>query len=257
MEFRPCIDIHDGKVKQIVGGSIDDRTDSPRENFVSEKDGAYFASLYREKNLPGGHVIMLNKSGTSEYEASKDQALLALGVYPGGLQVGGGINPDNAADFLDAGASHVIVTSYVFRDGTVDRDALNRLVTSVGTEHLVLDLSVRKKNDKYMIVTDRWQKFTSVELCHETLDTLSDCCDEFLIHGVDVEGLSAGIEEDLIGILGSWNGKKITYAGGIHDLGDIRRVRDLGQDRVNITIGSALDIFGGPLLMEDVIKEVR
>ena len=257
MEFRPCIDIHDGKVKQIVGGSIDDRVDSPRENFVSEKDAAYFVSLYKEKNLPGGHVIMLNRSGTPEYEASKKQALLALGAYPGGLQVGGGINPDNAADFLDAGASHVIVTSYVFRDGRVDRDALNRLVTAVGKEHLVLDLSVRRKNDKYMIVTDRWQKFTSVELCHDTLDELADCCDEFLIHGVDVEGLSAGIEEDLIRILGSRNGKKITYAGGIHDPGDIRRVRDLGQDRVNITIGSALDIFGGPLSMEDVIKEVR
>ena len=254
MEFRPCIDIHDGAVKQIVGGALNEAEQNVRENFVSGADAAYYARMYKELKLYGGHVIMLNKSGTSEYEASKTQALNALRAFPGGLHIGGGINPDNAPEFIDAGASHVIVTSYVFKNGIIDLDALGRLEKAIGKERVVLDLSVRKRDDKYMIVTDRWQVFTSTELTRDTLDMLSDHCDEFLVHGVDVEGLSSGIESELVGILGSWNGKPVTYAGGVHGISDIELICVLGAGKVNVTVGSALDIFGGDLKMSEVIE---
>ena len=254
MEFRPCIDIHDGAVKQIVGGALNEAEQNVKENFVSGADAAHFARMYKELNLYGGHVIMLNKAGTPEYEASKAQALEALRAFPGGLQIGGGINPDNASEFLNAGASHVIVTSYVFKNGIIDMEALKRLKEAVGRERLVLDLSVRKRDDKYMIVTDRWQVFTATELTRDTLDMLSGHCDEFLIHGVDVEGLSSGIEGELVGILGSWNGKPVTYAGGVHGISDIELIFALGAGKVNVTVGSALDIFGGNLKMSEVVE---
>ena len=179
MEFRPCIDIHNGKVKQIVGGSLKDEAGAS-ENFVSEYDAAFYADFYKKQSIKGGHVILLNKAGTPEYESTKKQALLALHTYPGGLQVGGGITPDTAGEFLNAGASHVIVTSYVFQDGCIHMDRLEKLVSSVGKEHLVLDLSCRKKEGKYYIVTDRWQKFTEAELNYKLLCELekyaSDSC---------------------------------------------------------------------------------
>ena len=253
MEFRPCIDIHNGAVKQIVGGALNEEEKSVKENFVSGADAAYYARLYKEHGLFGGHVIMLNKSGTPEYEASKAQALGALEEFPKGMHIGGGITPENAPEFIDAGASHVIVTSYVFKNGIIDMDALNRLEGAVGKERVVLDLSVRKRDDRYMIVTDRWQVFTSTELTRDTLDMLSDHCDEFLVHGVDVEGLSSGIESELVGILGSWNGRPVTYAGGVHGISDIELISVLGAGKVNVTVGSALDIFGGSLKMSEVI----
>ena len=111
MEFRPCIDIHNGKVKQIVGSSLMDNGDKARENFVSARDAVFFAKLYQRDRLKGGHVILLNPASSSYYEETKRQAIEALRAYPGGLQVGGGICPENAEEFLRAGASHVIVTS--------------------------------------------------------------------------------------------------------------------------------------------------
>lgn len=253
MKFRPCIDIHNGSVKQIVGGSLKDEGDTARENFVSVQDAAFFSNLYREYGLTGGHIILLNPASSSYYEETKRQALLALSAYPGGLQVGGGITPENAGDFLKAGASHVIVTSYVFSEGQIQYDKLRALLKKVGKERLVLDLSVRSREGRYYIVTDRWQKYTSVELNEKTLDMLSDYCNEFLIHAVDVEGKSAGIEEAVARLLGDWSKIPVTYAGGVHSFKDLDKLRQLGRGRIDVTIGSALDLFGGKMAFRDVL----
>ena len=186
MDFRPCIDIHNGKVKQIVGGSLRDEGDSASENFVSEKDAAWYARLYRKLNLPNGHIILLNPPSSGYYPETLAQAGAALAEWPGHMQIGGGITAENAASFLEAGAGHVIVTSYVFREGHIDWDRLERLRASVGREHLVLDLSCRKRDSRYYIVTDRWQRFTDTEVTPDTLRILSSFCDEFLIHAADV-----------------------------------------------------------------------
>lgn len=254
MRFRPCIDIHNGKVKQIVGGSLRDAGDAARENFVSEQDAGFYADFYRKDKLKGGHVILLNPVPSPYYEETKHQALLALGRYPGGLMLGGGVNERNAAEFLDAGASHVIATSYVFKDGQIDCGNLRRLAAETGKERLVLDLSCRKKEDGYYIVTDRWQKFTEVKITHELLDELSGSCDEFLIHAADVEGKAAGVEEELVRLLGSWQGIPVTYAGGVGSYKDLETLRRLGQNRLDVTVGSALDLFGGPLSYRTVLE---
>ena len=306
MRFRPCIDIHNGRVKQIVGGSLRDsaaeelRKDedsaaaaesTARENFVSEKDAAWYAEFYRERGLSGGHVILLNPAGSPEYEATLEQAKSALAAWPGGLMIGGGVNPENAESFLRAGASHVIVTSYVFREGRIDRKRLEEMVSAVGKEHLVLDLSCRARNtpeddimqegsirraggrypgeqsrheehvgaaraavSRYYVVTDRWQTFTEERVTPALLAELQDSCDEFLIHAVDVEGKASGIEEGVLEIMAQGSGIPVTYAGGIRSLEDIRRIGQLGGGRVDFTIGSALDLFGGPLKLEDVQK---
>ena len=254
MEFRPCIDIHTGKVKQIVGGSLRDEGSQARENFVSEQDAAFYAGLYQRQGIRGGHVILLNKEGTEYFEATRQQALSALRAYPGGLQIGGGIRDDNAADYLNAGASAVIVTSYVFRDGQMNWKNLKKLETAVGADHLVLDVSCRRKGDDYYIVTDRWQKFTDVVLTPSVLDELADHCVEFLVHAVDVEGKAEGIEEPLVRMLGSWDGIPVTYAGGVGSFDDLRKLKELGQNRLNVTIGSALDLFGGPMNYEETVK---
>jgi phosphoribosylformimino-5-aminoimidazole carboxamide ribotide isomerase len=253
MEFRPCIDIHNGKVKQIVGSSLRDENDAAKENFVAGQDAAFFANLYRGYQIKNGHIILLNPVSSPYYEETKKQALDALIAYPGGLQVGGGITPDNAGEFLNAGASHVIVTSYVFKDGQIQFDNLKKLVRKVGKDRLVLDLSARKKNDRYYIVTDRWQKYTDVELTEETFEMLSAYCDEFLIHAVDVEGKADGIEETLAKMLGNWGKIPVTYAGGVHNFEDLRKLKELGRGRVHVTIGSALDLFGGSMEFEKVL----
>lgn len=255
MEFRPCIDIHNGSVKQIVGGSLCDRKDEATENYVSEQDAAYYARLYREYKIKNGHIILLNPVSSAYYEATKKQALAALRAYPGGMQVGGGITPENAGEFLDAGASHVIVTSYVFQNGQIQYDKLDELVRKVGRHNLVLDLSARKKQDSYLIVTDRWQKYTETELNEQTLDELAAYCDEFLVHAVDVEGKAGGIEEELVALLGRWGKMPVTYAGGVHNFDDLGLLKKLGRDRVHVTIGSALDLFGGNMKFEDVLRE--
>ena len=202
MRFRPCIDIHNGKVKQIVGGSLRDEGDSARTNFSSELGADHYARMYREDGLKGGHIIMLNHAGSGYYEATRQQALSALAAYPGGMQIGGGITAENAGEYLEAGASHVIVTSYVFRDGSFCRENMEKLVSEAGREHIVLDLSCRKRDGAYYIVTDRWQKFTEECLDFRTLTELSGYCDEFLIHGVDVEGRRAGMVDVLVHMLG-------------------------------------------------------
>lgn len=257
MEFRPCIDIHNGKVKQIVGGSLKDQNDQAKENYVSEYDSVFYADLYKKNQIKGGHVILLNAKDSEYYESTKSEAIKALKAYPMGLQVGGGITKDNAEEFLEAGASHVIVTSYVFKGGQIHYDRLKELVNRIGNKRLVLDLSCRKKDDAYYIVTDRWQKFTNVVLTEKTMQELEAYCDEFLIHAVDVEGKAQGIDPDLVRILGNYGTKTVTYAGGVHTFKDLALLKELGQNRVNVTIGSALDLFGGSMKFEEVLDYIR
>ncbi|MBQ7463413.1 MAG: phosphoribosylformimino-5-aminoimidazole carboxamide ribotide isomerase [Lachnospiraceae bacterium] len=249
MEFRPCIDIHNGKVKQIVGATLKDG--GAAENFVSEKGAAYFAKLYKKLGLAGGHVIILNRRDTPEYASSKREALSALAAFEGGMMAGGGINDENAGEFLDAGASHVIVTSFIFSDGELDVKKLERMKSAVGKDRLCIDLSCRKKDGRYYVVTDRWQRFSGSVLDEGLLEGLSDSCDEFLVHAADVEGRRAGIDEEVIGILKNSN-VRVTYAGGVKDLSDIERVRTAGDGRVDVTVGSALDIFGGSIRIEEI-----
>ena len=255
MKFRPCIDIHNGKVKQIVGGSLLDQGDQAVENFAADQEADYFANLYKKDGLKGGHVILLNSSTSEYYPETKRQALKALQTYQDGLQIGGGITAENAEEYMKAGASHVIVTSYVFKNGEIYWDNLQNLCDAVGKEHVVLDLSCRKKDEKYYIVTDRWQTFTNVELNTDILEKLSGYCDEFLVHGVDVEGKASGIEEELIKILEQAE-IPVTYAGGIGSLDDLERIRKIGNGKIDFTIGSALDLFGGKIPY-DVIKNYR
>ena len=247
MKFRPCIDIHNGKVKQIVGGSLSDEGNQAKQNYEASEGAEYFAKLYKKDGLTGGHVILLNPPSSEYYEATKAQALRALKAYPQGLQIGGGITAETAKEYLDAGASHVIVTSYVFRNGKIEWNNMKLLRDSVGKERIVIDLSCRKKEDGYYIVTDRWQKFTNVKLSVEILEEIAQYCDEFLIHGVDVEGKSAGIDEELAGLLAEYEGNKITYAGGIGTEEDLSKFRELTCGKVDFTVGSALDLFGGAL----------
>ena len=257
MDFRPCIDIHNGKVKQIVGGSLRDEQNAARENFVAGQDAAFFAGLYRSRGIAGGHIILLNPESSEYYSETKRQAISALKAYPGGLQAGGGITPENAWEFLDAGASHVIVTSYVFRDGRIHYDRLEELVRAVGKERLVLDLSCKKTSGGYLVVTDRWQKLTKEQVDEDLLERLSDFCDEFLIHAVDVEGKAEGIERDLVSLLGQWGKKTMTYAGGVHSYDDLTLLKELGRNRLNVTVGSALDLFGGSLNWQEVLEFCR
>ena len=257
MKFRPCIDIHNGRVKQIVGSSLEDFGDQVVENFVSKRDADFFADFFRKQGLSGGHVIMLNKSGSPFYEATKQQAMKALQTYPEGFQIGGGIKATNAEEYIRAGASHVIVTSYIFSDGQIQKDHLQALVSAVGKEHIVIDLSCKKRLQKYFVTTDRWQKYTHAEVDIALLDELSDSCDEFLVHAADVEGKTLGIDEELVEILAQWDGIPITYAGGVSDYDDIIRMRDLGQSKIDLTIGSALDIYGGKLHYETVLDYFR
>jgi phosphoribosylformimino-5-aminoimidazole carboxamide ribotide isomerase len=254
VEFRPCIDIHNGKIKQIVGSSLRDEGNQAKENFVSNQDGAFYANFYKKDNLKGGHIILLNSKDSEYYEKTKEQAMLALKTWPGGFQVGGGITAENAAEFLDAGASHVIVTSYVFKDGRIHYENLKRLKEAVGREQLVLDLSCRKKDGIYYIVTDRWQKFTDVAVTEELLEELKGFCDEFLIHAVDVEGMASGIEETVAELLGQVEDFPITYAGGVSSFDDLEKLKRLGKNRVDVTIGSSLDLFGGPMSYRKVLE---
>ena len=253
MRFRPCIDIHNGKVKQIIGSSLRDRDDFANENFATEKGADYYARMYRQLGLSGGHIILLNPEGSPYYEMTRDQAVSALSATPGLLQIGGGITHENAPGFIESGASHVIVTSFVFKNGRINRTNLKKLVKAVGKERIVLDLSCKKRDDDYYIVTDRWQKYTDVRLSPETMDELAGSCDEFLVHAADVEGRQNGIEENVARSLGDWGKRPVTYAGGVRSLSDIKLLKELGRDKLDVTVGSALEIFGGKLAIEDVI----
>ena len=266
MRIRPCIDIHNGKVKQIVGSTLRDRNEagegSASENFASDLEARYYAELYRKMDLRGGHIILLNSVREKDaYQRDREQAFSALSAFPRGMQAGGGITPETAGGFLDAGASHVIVTSYVFREGKLNDEALCEMLGAVGRERLVLDLSCRRREDgRYYVVTDRWQKFTDLEICKETLDLLSAKCDEFLVHAADVEGKRSGIEEDLVRVLGGFQketGFPVTYAGGVHALSDIDRIRELSGGCMDVTVGSALTLFGGDLELADLVEYSR
>jgi phosphoribosylformimino-5-aminoimidazole carboxamide ribotide isomerase len=257
MRFRPCIDLRNGRVVQIVGGTLGDAPEALVTNFETERSSADYARMYQADNLTGGHVIALGPG-------NREAALAALRAFPGGLQAGGGITPDNARIYLDAGASHVIVTSYVFRDGRVDAERLQWLINAVGRARLVLDLSCRRRNpdaekgdDAYWVVTDRWQRFSELPITRETLAQLADSCDEFLVHGVDVEGLRLGIDATLVELLGEWSPIPVTYAGGARTLADLDLVKARGRGRVDLSIGSALDIFGGDLPYQAVVAWQR
>ena len=255
MRLRPCIDIHNGKVKQIVGSSLKDEKGSVKENFVSEYDAAYYAGIYRDRALSGGHVIVLNTSASEYYEASKKAAFSALSAFPGGMQYGGGINNENAAEFLDAGASHVIVTSFVFKDGKLNRENLRLLQSECGKDRIVLDLSCRKRDDgQYYVTTDRWQNFPDLPVTEENLKNLSSECGEFLVHAVDAEGKSSGVDRELIRILSGVSDIPVTYAGGIKSLSDVDLIEKEGCGRVDYTVGTALKLFGGSLELDELIK---
>ncbi len=248
MRFRPCIDLREGRVVQIIGSSlIDKNSETLKTNFETDRSPGDFAKMYKEDNLPGGHVISLGPG-------NEEAALSALHSYPGGFHIGGGITPQNAVAYLDAGASHVIVTSYVFSNGRIDMEKLKLLQEAVGKDRLVLDLSCRKKGSGFWIVTDRWQKFTDEIISPEILDQLADYCDEFLVHGVDVEGKMEGIQTELIEILGKYSPIPVTYAGGVKALSDLELVKEVGSNRVDLTIGSALDIFGGTVPYRSVVE---
>lgn len=237
--FRPCIDLHQGQVKQIVGGSLRDSGSGPIENFVSEKPSRWFAEKFRADHLTGGHVIKL---GPGNDEAARE----ALAAWPGGLQIGGGIHADNAREWLDAGASHVIVTSALFDSaGTFQEETLRELVCRISPEKLVIDLSCRRTADGWTVAMNRWQTLTDLHVDHATLDRLAPFCDEFLIHAADVEGLCGGIDAELVALLGSWGKRPLTYAGGAATFADVLLVDSASRGNVDVTVGSALDIFGG------------
>ncbi|MBE7056865.1 MAG: phosphoribosylformimino-5-aminoimidazole carboxamide ribotide isomerase [Ruminococcaceae bacterium] len=247
MKFRPCIDIHNGKVKQIVGGTLSD--DGVKENFVSSKDSSYYAELFKKDKLTGGHIIMLDRS-----PETKEAALSALKAYPSGMQIGGGINDTNCLEYLEAGASHIIVTSYIFSDGKINQENLNKLCSLCGKGRIVLDLSCKGTPDgKYIIATDRWQKLTDTELTPAVLEELSSKCGEFLVHAVNAEGLKAGIDPTLVKLL-SHSPLPVTYAGGIGKMSDISEIETLGKGKVDFTVGSALDLFGGYLPYEEFLE---
>lgn len=264
MKFRPCIDLHSGQVKQIVGSTLTDTAAQPSkasteakdgstdlaENFATDRPASDYAHMYQRDRLTGGHVIMLGPG-------NRDAAQGALSAYPGGLQIGGGINADNAREWLGAGASHVIVTSYVFHNGQIDMERLHGLVDLIGKDRLVLDLSCRRKpgelDGPYYVVTDRWQNYTDCRVDTETLANLGNYCDEFLVHGVENEGKRCGILEDLVELLGDNSPVPVTYAGGVRAIDDLDRVKELGRGKVDLTIGSALDCFGGEISYDAVV----
>ncbi|MFK8113390.1 MAG: phosphoribosylformimino-5-aminoimidazole carboxamide ribotide isomerase [Rubripirellula sp.] len=242
-QFRPCIDLHDGRVKQIVGGTLQDEGDGPVENFVADQPPNWFAEKYASDHLTGGHVIQL---GPGNQQAAR-QSLIA---YPGGLQIGGGIHAGNAMEWIDNGASHVIVTSWLFNsDGKLLEERLQELVAAVGRERIVLDLSCRRVDSAtgpaWRVAMNRWQTLTEVEITPDNLDHLLQYADEFLIHAADVEGLCQGIDEQLVQLMGRWGKLPMTYAGGVADMQDVQLVQQASDGKVDVTVGSALDIFGG------------
>ncbi|MFD0587178.1 phosphoribosylformimino-5-aminoimidazole carboxamide ribotide isomerase [Paenibacillus sp. GCM10027627] len=243
MKFRPCIDLHDGKVKQIVGETLNDAI---IENFVSSYDSAYYAERFRQDELTGGHVIMLGPG-------NEEAAVQALKQYPNGLQIGGGITADNAASYLEHGATHVIVTSYIFRDGQLNENHLNRIVSETGKNKLVIDLSCKEKDGKWFVVTNQWKLFSDCEVNETNIRLLEGYCDEFLIHAVDVEGKQSGIQQKLVRDLAEWVQIPTTYAGGARSLEDMEQFLNISSGKLDLTIGSALDIFGGKLSYEQVV----
>ncbi|OME80189.1 phosphoribosylformimino-5-aminoimidazole carboxamide ribotide isomerase [Paenibacillus sp. FSL A5-0031] len=243
MKFRPCIDLHDGKVKQIVGETLNAEI---IENFVSKQDSAYYAELFKKDALTGGHVIMLGGG-------NEEAAVRAVAAYPGGLQIGGGITADNAAFYLEKGASHIIVTSYIFKDGQLNEDHLAKIVAEVGKDRLVIDLSCKEKDGQWFVVTNQWKQFSEFVVNQQNILFLEQYCNEFLVHAVDVEGKQSGIQQSLVRSLADWVTIPTTYAGGARSIADMDQFNELSNGKLDITIGSALDIFGGQLSYEEVV----
>jgi phosphoribosylformimino-5-aminoimidazole carboxamide ribotide isomerase len=238
-KFRPCIDLHEGKVKQIVGGTLSDRGERPTENFVASTSADWFATKYAADELDGGHVIKLGPGNDAAAKA-------ALSAYPEGMQLGGGVNAENAAVWLDAGASHVIVTSWLFNsEGIFLEERAARLAKEIGKQNIVIDLSCRKIEGGWQVAMNRWQTRTNLSVNETVLDALSEYCGEFLIHAADVEGLCEGIDEELVSLLGRWGKIPMTYAGGVANMTDVELVANLSDRKVDVTVGSALDLFGG------------
>ncbi|KAL8962982.1 MAG: hypothetical protein Q9193_000702 [Seirophora villosa] len=248
--FRPCIDLHSGQVKQIVGGTLSNTSTNLKTNYVSDQPASYFASIYKEHALHGAHVIML---GPGNEEVAQE----ALEAWPGGLQVGGGITADNAKLWVERGAEKVIVTSYLFPEARFSPDRLEAVLEALDNEtgKLVIDLSCRKKDGKWIVAMNKWQTPTDIEVNQETIRLLEPRCSEFLIHAADNEGLQRGIDEELVVRLGQWCTRPVTYAGGGRHLEDLDLVKELSRGKVDLTIGSALDIFGGSgVNFEDCVK---
>ena len=235
--FRPCIDLHEGKVKQIVGGTLNDS--GAVENFVSEKSPSWYAARFAKDSLRGGHMIKL---GPGNDEAARE----ALATWPGGLQIGGAISCDNAIAWLEAGASGVIVTSWLFdSQGKFLEDRASLLADKIGTEKIIIDLSCRQVGAGWTVAMIRWQTLTEMEVNLETIGYLSKYCGEFLIHAADVEGQCAGVDVPLVNLLGQWTGCPITYAGGVRGLDDLNLINEASEGRLDATVGSSLDLFGG------------
>ncbi|KAI6091947.1 Phosphoribosylformimino-5-aminoimidazole carboxamide ribotide isomerase [Hypoxylon rubiginosum] len=249
--FRPCIDLHAGQVKQIVGGTLDSSTAELKTNYVSEHAAGHFARLYRDNGLEGAHVIML---GPGNEDAAKE----ALGAWPGHLQVGGGINDQNAGAWMERGASKVIITSFLFPGGKFSQERLDAVLAALGgqKEHLVIDLSCRRRgDDKWFVAMNKWQTITDMEVNQETIKSLEPYCSEFLIHAADNEGLQKGVDEKLVENLAEWCSIPVTYAGGGRNLDDLELVKRLSKGKVDLTIGSALDCFGGTGVKFDTCVE--
>ncbi|MEG1070715.1 MAG: phosphoribosylformimino-5-aminoimidazole carboxamide ribotide isomerase [Akkermansia sp.] len=250
--FRPCIDLHHGHVKQIVGGTLSNNPEELHTNFVSDHSAAWFAQLYQRDQLTGGHIIKLGPGN--------DQAALdALSAWHGGMQLGGGITANNAEQWIQSGASHVIVTSSLFSsEGIFLKDRLKDLVHAVGADRLVIDLSCRKTPTGWVVAMNRWQTLTNLSITPMVLDDLAEHCAEFLIHAADVEGLCRGIDEELVTLLGSWHRRPMTYAGGIGSMDDFQLIDRLSGGNIDATVGSALDIFGGKLIRyADLVQAQR
>jgi phosphoribosylformimino-5-aminoimidazole carboxamide ribotide isomerase len=247
MNLRPCIDLHEGKVKQIIGSSLSSET--VIENYVSGKSIDYFIDLFKNDNLYGGHIIMLGPG-------NEEAALSGLKKYKDFMQIGGGINDKNAEYFIQNGASHVILTSYLFSGNDIDFNKISHLTGIIGKDRLVIDMSCKKINDKYYAAINRWATVTKFEVNETNLNIIKKYCDEFLIHAVDVEGKKSGIDKELVQILANINGIKITYAGGIRNLEDVDFIKSISNN-IDITIGSALDIFGGQLSYKQVVNYLK
>ncbi|MCC5847814.1 MAG: phosphoribosylformimino-5-aminoimidazole carboxamide ribotide isomerase [Verrucomicrobia bacterium] len=244
--FRPCIDLHQGRVKQIVGGSLD-AADAPQTNFISENAPAWFAERYRRDGLRGGHVIQLGPG-------NRDAAREALAAWPNGLQLGGGVNDANANEWLGAGAEKLIVTSWLFDENArFQWKRLETLANQIGPEKLVIDLSCRDAHPEWRVAMNRWQTPTDLYVSPQTLTELADFCSEFLIHAADVEGLRGGMDDDLIRMLGDHCPLPVTYAGGAARFEDLAHTEALSGGRVDLTIGSALDLFGGNIPYADCV----
>ncbi|MGB1815159.1 MAG: phosphoribosylformimino-5-aminoimidazole carboxamide ribotide isomerase, partial [Rubripirellula sp.] len=182
-------------------------------------------------------------------------------AFPGGMQVGGGISAESARFWLDCGASHVIITSWLFSpDGKLRHDRLQEIRDAVGAERLVIDLSCRRVTQDngapgWRVAMNRWQTLTDVTISEQTLSFLAEFAAEFLVHAADVEGLCSGIDHELVAMLGQWGQLPMTYAGGAASMADVQLVRTASAGKVDVTVGSALDIFGGQGMRYDELVE--